>query len=146
VAAILWTQWPEIAVAVQEMSVDEGLVALIGLCVGPILFLGIARYLLRLYFYITGSKRAANTRRLVETLKRDGQAAWACDTCGGIGRHGSSVFLWRGRTLLIRSACKECRGTGMMRDCRACGYNLTGNVSGVCPECGTPCKPDASET
>jgi hypothetical protein len=20
--------------------------------------------------------------------------------------------------------------------CRACGYNLTGNVSGVCPECG----------
>ena len=22
--------------------------------------------------------------------------------------------------------------------CRSCGYNLTGNVSGVCPECGTP--------
>ncbi|MFH1748612.1 MAG: hypothetical protein ABIG44_16375 [Planctomycetota bacterium] len=22
--------------------------------------------------------------------------------------------------------------------CRKCGYNLTGNVSGVCPECGTP--------
>jgi hypothetical protein len=22
--------------------------------------------------------------------------------------------------------------------CRRCGYNLTGNVSGVCPECGTP--------
>ena len=21
--------------------------------------------------------------------------------------------------------------------CRSCGYNLTGNVSGVCPECGT---------
>jgi hypothetical protein len=21
--------------------------------------------------------------------------------------------------------------------CRICGYNLTGNVSGVCPECGT---------
>ncbi len=21
--------------------------------------------------------------------------------------------------------------------CRQCGYNLTGNVSGVCPECGT---------
>jgi hypothetical protein len=21
--------------------------------------------------------------------------------------------------------------------CRTCGYDLTGNVSGVCPECGT---------
>jgi predicted Zn-ribbon and HTH transcriptional regulator len=21
--------------------------------------------------------------------------------------------------------------------CRNCGYNLTGNVSGICPECGT---------
>ena len=24
--------------------------------------------------------------------------------------------------------------------CRKCGYNLTGNVSGVCPECGTQVK------
>ena len=23
--------------------------------------------------------------------------------------------------------------------CPKCGYNLTGNTSGVCPECGTPC-------
>jgi rubrerythrin len=22
--------------------------------------------------------------------------------------------------------------------CRQCGYSLAGNVSGVCPECGTP--------
>jgi hypothetical protein len=22
--------------------------------------------------------------------------------------------------------------------CASCGYNLTGNVSGICPECGTP--------
>lgn len=22
--------------------------------------------------------------------------------------------------------------------CQSCGYNLTGNVSGYCPECGTP--------
>lgn len=25
--------------------------------------------------------------------------------------------------------------------CGACGYDLTGNVSGRCPECGTSCKP-----
>jgi hypothetical protein len=29
-----------------------------------------------------------------------------------------------------RSCCKGC--------CKHCGYNLTGNVSGVCPECGQP--------
>jgi hypothetical protein len=26
----------------------------------------------------------------------------------------------------------------MQGHCQACGYNLTGNTSGVCPECGTP--------
>lgn len=26
--------------------------------------------------------------------------------------------------------------------CRGCGYNLTGNVSGVCPECGLECTDD----
>jgi len=25
--------------------------------------------------------------------------------------------------------------------CVRCGYDLTGNVSGVCPECGTPIEP-----
>ena len=24
------------------------------------------------------------------------------------------------------------------RACRSCGYDLRGNVSGICPECGTP--------
>jgi hypothetical protein len=27
------------------------------------------------------------------------------------------------------------------RRCDNCGYQLTGNESGVCPECGTPAKP-----
>ncbi len=30
--------------------------------------------------------------------------------------------------------------------CQKCGYNLTGNVSGICSECGTPCEPDVSAT
>jgi hypothetical protein len=25
--------------------------------------------------------------------------------------------------------------------CGNCDYDLTGNVSGTCPECGTPCTP-----
>lgn len=35
--------------------------------------------------------------------------------------------------LLRRFDCKKARDA-----CHACGYNLTGNVSGICPECGTP--------
>ena len=30
--------------------------------------------------------------------------------------------------------------------CQRCGYNLTGNVSGKCSECGEPCKRDADAT
>jgi hypothetical protein len=29
-------------------------------------------------------------------------------------------------------------GEAALRFCRHCRYDLTGNVSGVCPECGTP--------
>ncbi|MCH8805988.1 MAG: hypothetical protein IH986_07860 [Planctomycetes bacterium] len=34
-----------------------------------------------------------------------------------------TVFCWRSR---VSKGC-----------CRQCGYNLTGNVSGRCPECGS---------
>jgi hypothetical protein len=30
------------------------------------------------------------------------------------------------------------RHRGRTNACRCCGYNLTGNISGRCPECGTP--------
>ena len=29
--------------------------------------------------------------------------------------------------------------------CQTCGYNLTGNLSGICPECGEPCDTDGGE-
>jgi hypothetical protein len=38
------------------------------------------------------------------------------------------------RTMRIRSILKQ-RRLAMSGHCRRCGYNLTGNVSGVCPEC-----------
>ncbi len=43
----------------------------------------------------------------------------------------TALLFWRGR--LIRHPPGHCR---------KCGYNLTGNVSGVCPECGKPCETD----
>ena len=54
-------------------------------------------------------------------------------------------------TVLLAAAC---RGAAMLRprwnnwrrfppgSCRHCGYDLTGNESGVCPECGSSAKPD----
>ncbi len=29
--------------------------------------------------------------------------------------------------------------------CQECGYNLTGNTSGICPECGTPIPDDLKQ-
>ncbi len=43
----------------------------------------------------------------------------------------------------LRRRCRQCRaifmpGSPLSRQpvCGQCGYNLTGNTSGVCPECG----------
>jgi hypothetical protein len=42
------------------------------------------------------------------------------------------------------SAFRKLNNSMRRRDqnrCRQCGYDLTSNMSGVCPECGTPCPP-----
>ena len=42
----------------------------------------------------------------------------------------------RGPVILRRRRRRRLRAAHV---CLQCGYSLTGNVSGVCPECGTPC-------
>jgi predicted RNA-binding Zn-ribbon protein involved in translation (DUF1610 family) len=37
----------------------------------------------------------------------------------------------------ILATVPRCRKDESVNSCRTCNYNLTGNVSGVCPECGT---------
>jgi hypothetical protein len=34
--------------------------------------------------------------------------------------------------------CLQQQSRRRQGECLRCGYNLTGNVSGICPECGTP--------
>lgn len=45
------------------------------------------------------------------------------------------LLFWRDRRLRIPPG-----------HCQRCGYNLTGNVSGKCSECGEPCEPDERAT
>ena len=47
-----------------------------------------------------------------------------------VARYFVSVFIWLPRYERWARA-----STGR---CARCGYDLTGNVSGACPECGTP--------
>lgn len=42
----------------------------------------------------------------------------------------AAFLLWCGWTRSVRNVA----------GCRRCGYDLTGNVSGTCPECGTACR------
>lgn len=42
----------------------------------------------------------------------------------------AAFLLWRSWSQSMRNVGGHCR----------CGYDLTGNVSGACPECGTPCR------
>ena len=43
-----------------------------------------------------------------------------------------------GSSIRVGAQDVYCKGNGAPSTrCQKCGYNLTGNVSGVCPECGT---------
>ena len=46
-----------------------------------------------------------------------------------------AIWLWR------RNRHRPATGDGMPH-CAKCDYSLTGNVSGICPECGTPIPAD----
>jgi hypothetical protein len=59
--------------------------------------------------------------------------------------HPAVVALFLATPLLFIISHIRQRGRRMPGNCHTCGYNLTGNTSGVCPECGTPVpsKPEA---
>jgi len=71
-----------------------------------------------------------------------------CLTCGlaiDAGRTGIIRFGGRGKSYKLRwcSRCRRLRCFVVERKppapkCHKCGYNLRGNVSGRCPECGQP--------
>jgi hypothetical protein len=73
--------------------------------------------------------------------------AWETRRCGNLGVHVTQttviVPMWVPAvlTLLTLAATRLARGRSPAHDCcKRCGYNLTGNVSGRCPECGCATK------
>ncbi len=58
---------------------------------------------------------------------------------------GGAVLLWAfGPGIILLFMLERRRRDGLFPMCRRCGYNLTGNLSGVCPECGTPTEASGS--
>jgi hypothetical protein len=52
-----------------------------------------------------------------------------------------------GVSMAVWGLCRSFRGKVVVQDrtlCWKCGYNLTGNVSGRCPECGESIRSDAT--
>ena len=47
---------------------------------------------------------------------------------------------WLVHLLGIKALENRRKRLRLANECPQCEYNLTGNVSGVCPECGTPIK------
>jgi hypothetical protein len=54
------------------------------------------------------------------------------------------LVAWTGVFLNQRYGIRAARQTAGY--CQHCGYNLTGNVTGVCPECGAGIRKDAAES
>ena len=61
--------------------------------------------------------------------------------CVAIGMFG---LLWLQRRAMRRDIRRILVKRGVTI-CIPCGYDLTGNTSGRCPECGTPCGAQAGE-
>ena len=64
------------------------------------------------------------------------QVAIASLLGGGIGLLGSTAMLLLTRRPMRHALRRELLALGIPI-CLACGYDLTGNESGVCPECGS---------
>ena len=81
--------------------------------------------------FIYGGCVIAQARVLGGALDEDWEIVW-----GSVLLVGAPVFLCFWLRWILRVNLDRGPKPGHC----ACGYNLTGNVSGVCPECGTQVK------
>lgn len=75
---------------------------------------------------------------LLSRLQRGGfgDFGWMGVAVAAVGAIAGGIVL---ATVGFRAILRT--GLGDVGHCLGCGYNLHGNISGVCPECGRPCRP-----
>ncbi len=75
-------------------------------------------------------------------VHRSDHAKWNLTPKLSIGPVGFQIGMPQWIAILIFGSlaigCSWRRWSYAKRGCKQCGYDLTGNVSGVCPECGVP--------
>ena len=81
------------------------------------------------WFFITGDMRI-DFQMICYSERVHSRIALGCAEVVAAGLLCRAVPTWRARW--------EARWRYPQGHCQTCGYNLTGNTSGVCPECGTP--------
>lgn len=57
-----------------------------------------------------------------------------------------TIYVWGTAIITRLQRWRAHNSIGDSPRCRTCGYNLTGNVSGICPECGTDLSISESST
>ena len=76
--------------------------------------------------------------KLIESVSSN----WSLFVVYGFYPLALAVAVWSTRRGIRRRLRVQLVASGILI-CIPCGYNLTGNVSGVCPECGTEIKREA---
>lgn len=72
------------------------------------------------------------------TVRSYGWRGFACIAAAVAGWNAPTVAAWWAACWSRRWQIRNARG--QLGQCPHCGYDLTGNTSGTCSECGKPCE------
>lgn len=82
---------------------------------------------------------AAGQELVAGHVNRNTVLLWTPLLAGVLALPVAVIQIWLCRRYIQGSIRREMVERGMLV-CVHCGYDLTGNISGICPECGTPVR------
>lgn len=77
---------------------------------------------------------------LLEALQRLGVPLWQYDLATAVAGLGAVVLGWAGGIWIGYRTARRSEAIDLTR-CLGCGYDLKGNTTGLCPECGRAISP-----